>query len=390
MKINIVLSLIFCFLIKMAVAEMLEKDIVSLIDNGEYESAIIAISKNSNDKIEKRYLMGRAKFGLRLYKEAAVSFEAAINDGEIEKNLLLWWARSLRNAGNPSKALNVYQQAYNEDKKNQIIIGEYTAVKALNGDYSEASNLFAQITNPDNKNKAEKWRELLKPLVESMNLEPAKLHNIDGIVVCANNDKQIDKLEKIALHAKLEIEKKMMVQLPSFRFLIFSNKESFLKYSKAVHNLNKAVNSPAFTLPGVLAIWNPDNWDTPPHNEDEVPGILKHEMAHLAISAITRGESIPLWLNEGLACKYGGGIDGVIPDKLPKLSFTEVDSLLNSDDEKTQLNAYFVTLHKVDIITKDMNMINIYDMLISLADGDSIDSVLKRFTGKELRDFNDK
>ncbi len=385
MNLKIFIFLILIFILRFSHAETPTHDVASLIDKGDYTAASVEVSANNDENFPKKYWSGRIQYGFKKYAAAAELFENSSNTDENGKNILLWWARALRNSGALNKALTVYEMAYKEDTKNQMLIGEYASVKALTGDYAAANDLFSLITNQDIINKAERWRELLKPLVNSIKLEPLKLHCIDGMLICSNDEKEIVNLEKIAIRSKNDVEKTMGIQLPSFRLLVFASRESFLKYSDTVHNKNRAVSSPSFTLPGVIAIWNPSNWDTPPQNDTEVPGIIRHEMVHLAISAITHGENIPLWLNEGLACKYGGGIEVKAPDNITDKSFSEINTLLNSNEEKEQLTAYYLALEKVNVITREMTIDDVHAMLILLADGENIETVIKEITGKDLK-----
>jgi tetratricopeptide (TPR) repeat protein len=388
LKKSLILILIILFLfIGLLNAESQTNDVISLVENGDYSAASVEMLKINDENFPVKYWSGRIQYGLRKYADAAKLFESSFLNDENGNSTIFWWARSLRNSGCQNKAISLFKIAYNKDKNNQIIIGEYAAIKVLAGDYSEASKLFSLISSKEIISKAEKWRELLKPLVKSMDLEPPKLYEIDGMIICSDDKKKVADIEKIALKAKIDVEKAMNTQLPSFRLLIFSSYDSYSKYSFTVHNKNKALGSPSFTLPGVIAIWNPSDWHTPPHSNTEVPGIIRHEMVHLAISVLTHGENVPLWLNEGLACKYGGGIEVKSPTDLKDKTFSEINILLNSNDEYEQLSGYYLAFNKVSVITKDMTIDDIHELLMLIADGESFEVAMKKISGKEMNDF---
>jgi len=96
------------------------------------------------------------------------------------------------------------------------------------------------------------------------------------------------------------------IPLHGFRVLLFPTWESYKRYAMVFLPGSMDFHAAAFTLPGLLVLWSPSDWLQRPTVAGEFTAIIHHEMVHLALYQHTGGESFPTWLNEGMACYFGG------------------------------------------------------------------------------------
>lgn len=124
------------------------------------------------------------------------------------------------------------------------------------------------------------------------------------------------------------------------------------------------------------------------------PQILLHEMVHLFFAERYPVNSIPVWLNEGIA-QYLSGYELTIDDKIRIanalysnniLALQEIDSLLNFNQPKALLG-YTLSQDAVEYFIQQHGLASLPVLLDNFAVNRSVNTVFKKTIGYDFIDF---
>ena len=121
-----------------------------------------------------------------------------------------------------------------------------------------------------------------------------------------------------------------------------------------------------------------------------LPGILAHELAHLILHQRLRGVSIPRWLDEGIANRYGRSLEWEFPGPLLTVGitgrfipFAQLDDGFPETGAQARL-AYAESTDFVQFLKRTYGPTAFNRFLDRLAEGDELDSALRSAFGHDL------
>ncbi len=112
---------------------------------------------------------------------------------------------------------------------------------------------------------------------------------------------------------------------------------------------------------------------------------MRHEMVHLALYQHTEGESFPTWLNEGMACYFGGwgGMQaGQIPAK--PMNLNDLDVAFLHADLNGQEQAYAQAHAMVTVLAHQFGTARLLFYLDKVVDGVPVGTAYEQLEPREI------
>lgn len=339
------------------------------------------------------YWLGRAYYGQRQFRAAVKYLGVAANADSGNRDVCLWDARALRAAGKGQAAADAYALLVARYPDDAMLLGEYGAALAQSGDYAGARATFAQLLthNPTEADRAAvaAWNKALDGLSTRDQLEPtAHLRTKEYELSYDANDRTVDQVSALIERTITRTKNCTGIQLHGFRVLLFPTWESYKRYAMVFLPQGTELYAAAFTLPGLLVFWSPGNWPPKPTVSEEFTAIVRHEMIHLALYQHTGGESFPTWLNEGMACYFGGwgGMQGgQIPAK--PLTLNDLDAAFVHADMDGQEHAYAQAHAMVTVLANQLGTERLLQFLDKVVDGVPIATAYEQLNNDKFATF---
>jgi hypothetical protein len=130
--------------------------------------------------------------------------------------------------------------------------------------------------------------------------------------------------------------------------------------------------------------------------ETDNTAIAIHELAHILLDRVTKGNPIPRWLNEGLAVYYSGEKAFASSSLVSKALLTnsiialdDIDDVLNFRREKAQL-AYQQSYLAVEYIIKNYGPNAIKNIVHKIGAGLDVDKAFLEEINSDVWDFEDE
>jgi len=369
---------------------------IILIGQADYAAALttlLPLAVNNPDDAELHYWLGRAYYGQRVYHLAAQHLAIAADRDARNLDYCRWHARALRKANALTDALAAYAVYLQRFPESNSLLSEYAATRAAVGDFPGARESFAQLLardpSPATRATVDAWNALLDGLAKQATLEPPYPHETKYFTLrYAPHDRGVNLAIAEVEAARQQISGAFGLEVSGFRVLLFPTWSSYARYAHVLLPDYTALHAAAISLPGLLVLWSPGDWTTAQPVEDEFRGIVRHEMAHLAIAQRTHGEGIPTWLNEGLACYYGGW-GGTASGQPPTPPFTlralERAFTLGTPDETAQ--AYAQAFAMATVLVKQRGITSLLRLLDMLAAGAPLPDAYQQVCGEPLDTF---
>ena len=237
--------------------------------------------------------------------------EVAANADSGNRDACLWYARALRAAARGKRRrrrMRCWSSAIPDDA---VVLAEYGAAQALAGDYTGARATFAHLLalNPsvEDRRAIAAWNKALDGLSTRDQLEPTARLRTGQFELCYDeNDGAMGRCAGCSNTPSRARKTSPASSCTAFACCSSPPGRPTQRYATVFLPGGTALHAAAFTLPGVLVLWSPSDWPQKSTVQDEFTAILRHEMVHLALYQHTGGESFPTWLNEGIACYFGG------------------------------------------------------------------------------------
>lgn len=369
---------------------------IASVSAGDYARAVLLLQPIAADRPDDsvpHYWLGRAYYGERQFRAAAKHLALAANMDSGNHDVCLWHARALRAAGNGKDAAEAYAAYVERFPADNTMLAEYAKAQAQDGDYAGARNTFAQLLerdpSPATRAAIDAWNKALTGLASLAQLEPPSRLRTPQYELCYDNrDEALSTVRDAVERAQARISTLTGIKLKGYRILLFPTWATYSRYAQILLPEGSELHAAAFTLPGVLVLWSPSNWPERTENTQEFRDILRHEMTHLAINQYTGGEGLPTWLNEGLACYFGGwgGMQtGQIPAK--PFSFSELDQALLRGDRDSQEQAYAQAHAMLTALARKLGTPGLFKLIDRLADGLPLATAYEQLSGEKLDKF---
>ncbi|MHB9110534.1 MAG: tetratricopeptide repeat protein [Armatimonadota bacterium] len=283
-------------------------DGIAFVARGQYAEAVQALgpleAELGGDSVL-QYWLGRAFYGLRNYRLAAGHLgQAAVHDGG-NYDVCAWHARALRQAGAYPAALQAYADYTARFPNDDRLLVEYASTLALSGDLAGARALLGELIA--RRPGSDALRLIVDALATQERLEPPlTVQGKDFTLQYTPAERARHRVLVAVEDARRRVSEATDIEVRGFRVLLFADGDSYVRYARVLLPDARELHAVAFSAPGLLVMCSPDAWPAGKRDDATVGNILRHEMAHLAILQRGHGEGVPLWLNEGLACHFGG------------------------------------------------------------------------------------
>jgi tetratricopeptide (TPR) repeat protein len=367
---------------------------IALVGAGDYPAAWQTLEplleETPGDSVL-HYWLGRTYFGLRFYTKAVDHLDLAASRDLGNRDAWCWLARALRQAGAFVDAAAVYATCLQRFPEDRRLLGEYAAVRALAGDISGARESFERLRarDPDlyGRSAAAEWERALAGLTSRRQLEPARQERTSHFALLYEPTEQArSQVREEVERARAAISLALGRPVTGFRVLLFASWASYSRYARLLLPEARAVHATAFALPGELVILSPTAWATP--NAQELTQTLRHEMVHLAVAMQQRGEGVPIWFNEGLACYFGetaGTRTGELPER--PLAIPALEQAFLSGDRARQEAAYAQAYAMVGVLVRAHGTPRLLALLDRLAAAVPFPIAFEETTGESLARF---
>jgi len=335
-------------------------DGISLVSRGNYAGAVLALQPLEEDGAGNalyHYWLGRAYYGLRNFRLAAAQLGAAVELDAAHEEACYWHARALRMAGQDDDALTAYAAYAARFPRNPALRGEFAALQALAG----GGRLEPLLTRPDRR--------------FTLQYDPAERM---AATVC-------EEVER----ARRDIGAAVGAPIEGFRVLLFASLAAYRRYAGLALGERTPLHTAAFSSPGLLVLWSPSDWpDGGRDTREMLRHLVRHEMAHLAIMQHGRGEGVPLWLHEGLAC-YLGGWGGQQSGRLPArpLSLPELERAFTVGSAGEASTAYAQAQAMVTVMAARLGIPALFTLLDTLAAGTPLPAAYPKVADEPVDTF---
>jgi len=369
---------------------------ITSVGAGDYTRAVLLLQPLAGDRPNDsvlNYWLGRAYYGQRQFHAAVKYLAVAANWNSDDHDTCLWYARALRGAGKAKEAVEAYAAVVDRFPADITALAEYAAVQAMAGDYSGARATFAHVLaanpTPETRAAVAAWNRSLDGLTTRSQLEPACSLRAGQFQLCYDaNDPAYRMVRDELLRAEERTRKLTGIPLQNFRVLLFPTWAAFSRYARILLPEGSELHSAAFSLPGLLVLWSPNDWAPRKTLQQEFTDIIRHEMIHLAFYQHTGGDGIPTWLNEGLACYFGGwgGLQaGQIAEK--PLDLNNLDRCFLKGDLDTQEQAYAQAHAMVTVLAHKLDTPGLVKFVDKLVDGTPISLAYEQLSGEKFDTF---
>ncbi|MHB9023387.1 MAG: peptidase MA family metallohydrolase [Armatimonadota bacterium] len=352
---------------------------IAQLSMGDADAAAVTLYplyQQNPKNAEVQYWLGRAYYSQRFYSLAAQRLGEAARRNGGNRDVALWHARALRNAGCFTEAAKVAAGLYKLYPAETSVLEEYITALALCGDAAGVNAhydaLARTMRTAEERNRLDAWRQtLLQQAAARAAKEPPRAYRTErySLIYAAESTIAADVVKEID-RAVQQIEDTFGVRLNDFRVLLFSDSNAFNAYARSLLPDMRELHTNALTLQGVLILSLPNaQWGIEGIRAEYI-STIRHEIAHLAIGQRSRGDGVPLWLNEGLAC-YFGGMGGMTRRALPKtpLSLRELDQAFLTGSRERQEDAYAQALAMGTVLVNRLNTAGIRQLLDQLGAG---------------------
>jgi tetratricopeptide (TPR) repeat protein len=300
---------------------------ITLVSAGRYAEAVQVLrpleAELGRDSVL-QYWLGRAYYGQHNYRLAAGCLGKAAERDTTNYDACAWHARALRQAGDYPAALQAYADYTARFPGDYRLLVEYAAARALTGDLAGARAMLGELIA--RRPGSDALRQIVDALATQERLEPPLVRRAAHFTLhYTPAERAADRVTAAVEEARRQVSAATGIEVSGFRVLLFADGDSYVRYARVLMPESRTLHAVAFSSPGLLVLCTPDAWPLGQRNEKMVGNILRHEMAHLAITQRGRAEGLPLWLNEGLACHFGGwggqrsGLPPATPMSLPAL-----------------------------------------------------------------------
>ena len=371
-------------------------DGIAAVGAGDYTRATLLLQPLLADRPHDsvlNYWLGRAYYAQRQFSAAAKCLGVAANYDGDNHDVCLWNARALRAAGKGKEAAEAYEVLLTRFPSEVSVLAEYGAAQALAGDYAGARATFAQLLaqhpSPASREAIAAWIKTLDGLSSLSQLEPASHMPTAQFELCYDaDDGAVQQVRDLLEETITRTASLTGIQVKGFRVLLFPSWDAYARYAMILLPGGAELHAAAFTLPGVMVLWSPDDWPRSSTATHELTAIVRHEMIHLALYQHTGGENFPLWLNEGIAC-YFGGWGGMQSGKIPAtpLSFDELDNAFLQGELATQEQAYAQAHAMVTVLAHHLGTAHLLEFVDRLVAGDPIASAYASCSGEQFATF---
>ena len=371
-------------------------DGIAAVGVGDYARAVQVLkpvaAERPDDSVA-NYWLGRAYYGQRQYRAAAKYLEMAENFDPRNSDVCLWHGRALRMAGKGKEAAEAFAAYVERFPQDNTMLAEYGAARAAAGDYAGARSTFTQLMQRDPSQAmraaASDWIRALDGLASTRQLEPAICrHAAQYDLYYDSRDTAVEQVSDAVMRAQAEISAATGITLKGFRVLLFSSWASYLRYARILLPEGSELHAAAFSTPGTLVLWSPSDWPDRDSNALDLLNILRHELAHLAIDQRIGGEGIPTWLNEGMAC-YFGGWGGMQAGQVPAqpLPLSQLDQAFRRGDRDSQEQAYAQAQAMVCVLARKLGAAGLFKLADKLVDGTPLADAYSQLAGESLDAF---
>jgi|GEM_PF-2374930 len=345
---------------------------IVLVSRGQYTEAVQLLQPLVEDMGADsvlQYWLGRAYFGRRNYRLAAGCLGLAVERDTTNYDYCCWHALALRQAGDYPAALRAYADYSARFPADDRLLVEYAATRALAGDLAGARAMLGEFLA--RRPGSDALRQIVDALAVQERLEPPLARAAPNFTLnFTPAERATDRVFDAVEDARRQVSAATGVEVSGFRVLLFADGNSYARYARVLLPEGRALHAVAFSSPGLLVLCTPDEWPHEQRNERIVGNILRHEMAHLAIMQRGNAEGLPLWLNEGLACHFGGwgGQREGLPPARP-MSLTELErALLGRDSTPAYAQAHAMAA----VMAARLGNPNLLTLLDRLAAGASL------------------
>ncbi len=353
------------------------------------------VASHPDDSVT-NYWLGRAYYEQRQFRAAAKCLAVAVNYDGDNPDACLWYARALRAAGKGKDAAEAYAsllQRFPADSTNLAVMAEYAAAQALAGNYAGARTTFRQLLslNPslEDRTAIAAWNKALDGLSRRAQLEPAAHLNTGQFQICYDEDDDaVSQVRSTIEHTITRTKNLTGIQLQGFRVLLFPTWASYSRYAMILLPKGAQLRSAAFTLPGLLVLWSPSDWPVRPTVSNEFSVIIRHELVHLALYQHTGCNGFPMWLNEGIAC-YFGGWGGMQSGKIPAQprSLNELDAAFMKGTLDAQEQAYAQAHAMVTVLAYKLGTPALLQFVDKIVDGIPIATAYEQLSNEKFDAF---
>jgi tetratricopeptide (TPR) repeat protein len=390
------LLLLCVFLLARADEPLCLADGMRQIARGEYDAAVLTLYPLAQAQPEDarcQYWLGRAYYGQRFYGLAADRLGEAVNRDARDRDACYWYARALRIGGRVDDAMTVLPVFLQRFPTDSGLVTEYASACMMAGRSADAmaalNTITARDSSPTMRNYVEDWKRVLNGYTRATAVEPKGARKtLHFELRCDASSWMVRELqEEIAAH-RAEISTAFGVEMRGFRVIAFLSKAAYEAYARAHRGEDAAPTARAYSLGNTLVLRLPEDWPEKDAAQGALSALLRHEMAHLAINLRTRGQGVPLWLHEALACHYGGTAGfatGRIPEK--PLAPRELDAAFQSHTISRQETAYAQAHAMAAVLLHALNQEKRLQLLDALADGLPLATAYQNAAGEPLETF---
>jgi len=357
-------------------------DGIVLVSRGQYAEAVqmlqpLAAEMGADSVLQ--YWLGRAYYGQCNYRLAAGCLGLAAERDTTNYDYCSWHARALRQAGDYPAALRTYADYTARFPADDRLLVEYAATRALAGDPAGARAMLGEFIA--RRPGSDALRQLVDALTVQERLEPPLVRAAPNFTLhFTPAERAADRIFAAVEEARRQVSAATGIEVSGFRVLLFADGDSYVRYARVLLPEGRALHAVAFSSPGLLVLCTPDEWPREQRSEKMVGNILRHEMAHLAIAQRGHAEGVPLWLNEGLACHFGGwgGLREGLPSARP-MSLTELErALLGRDSTPAYAQAHAMAV----VMAARLGLPNLLTLLDRLAAGTPLPTAYAELAGE--------
>jgi len=362
---------------------------IALVGAGQYPAALQALlpleAEMGGDAVL-QYWLGRAYYGQRNYHLAAAHLAQTAERDTTNREACAWHARALRQAGEYPAALQAYADYTARFPDDDPLLIEYAATRALAGDLPGARALLGQLIARRPPDNVGALRQIVDALTTQERLEPPLTRRSrDFTLQYTPAERAVDRVFAAVEDARRQVSAATGMEVTGFRVLLFADGDSYMRYARVLLPETRTLHAVAFSAPGLLVMCSPVEWPVGRRSDKTVGNILRHELAHLAITQHGHGEGVPLWLNEGLACYFGGwgGQRNGLPPATP-MNLSALERAFLSNDTTP---AYAQAHAMVTVMARRLGAPGLFALVDQLAAGAPLPAAYVKLTGEPFADF---
>jgi tetratricopeptide (TPR) repeat protein len=371
-------------------------DGITLVSSGEYDAALLLLYPLAQDHKEDavyQFWLGRAYYGQRFYLLAARSLGEAVNRDAGNRDACLWYMRALRSANRLREAREVAPLFLNRFPDDITIVTEFAIICQMVGESSAGSSAFTKLVErdpaPETRAYVEELQKSLSSYTTKLPTEPPnqKITPTFELRYSCSTFLMKQLLQEIERVRDLTSDTFHM-DVTGFRVLAYTDWPTYIGAGSLMTPDGGPPPSTAFSFNNVLVLRVPDRWPDDKGACDDLSRLFCHEFAHIALYQRTAGQGIPLWMNEGLACYYGGtaGVaTGQLPDKL--YSVRQLDQLFQYGKGEKKALAYAQAYVMGTALAKHLGPSRLLKFIDQLANGVPLSTAYKAITSESWDDF---